>query len=237
MLKFWPVFILFFVSCSQAQENENTPQKKKTKEQSADSLSYLALGDSYTIGESVEASLRYPNILQDLLNEKGVKMKAPEIIAVTGWTTADLQKGIENAQINGKTYDLVSLLIGVNNQYQGRSLEEYKKEYTQLLKQAIAFAGNDTSSVFILSIPDYGFTPFGAKNKEKISKEIDEFNAACKAITESMNVSFYNITDISRKTEKQPELVAKDNLHPSGKMYRLWMERILGDIIKKSNSH
>lgn len=237
MLKFWPVFILFFVSCSQAQENDKTSHKKKTNEQSADSLSYLALGDSYTIGESVEASLRYPNILQDLLNEKGVKMKAPEIIAVTGWTTADLQKGIENAQIEGKTYDLVSLLIGVNNQYQGRSLEEYKKEYTQLLKQAIALTGNDTSNVFVLSIPDYGFTPFGAKNKEKISKEIDEFNAACKAITESMNVSFYNITDISRKTKEQPELVAKDNLHPSGKMYRLWMERILGDIIKKSNSH
>ena len=108
-----------------------------------------------------------------------------------------------------------------------------KKEFTQLLKQAIAFAGNDTSNVFVLSIPDYGFTPFGSKNKEKIGEEIDQFNAACKAITESMNVSFYNITDISRKAEEQPALVAKDNLHPSGKMYRLWMERIQDKILKK----
>ncbi|MFZ1807405.1 MAG: SGNH/GDSL hydrolase family protein [Cyclobacteriaceae bacterium] len=187
---------------------------------------YLALGDSYTIGESVAEGDRWPVQLAKALTEKGMPVEPPKIIAVTGWRTDNLKNGIDIAQIKEK-YDLVSLLIGVNNQYQGKSAEDYATEYENLLKTAIQFAGGDKLNVFVVSIPDYGFTPFGAPNQEKITKELDEFNAINKRITETYGITYVNITDISRKGLEDPELVAEDTLHPSGKQYTLWVQRIM----------
>lgn len=195
-------------------------------------ISYLALGDSYTIGESVSAAERYPVLLAEELKEKGIEVVGPKIIATTGWTTADLMRGIENADIEDKKYDLVSLLIGVNNQYRGRSLEEYKKEFRELLLQSIAFANGDKDKVFVISIPDYGYTPFGESRKEAISAEIDAFNAANREITESMGVKYFDITPISRNGLTDPELVAGDGLHPSGKMYRQWVDLMKEEVLE-----
>ncbi len=186
----------------------------------------LALGDSYTIGESVAEDQRWPLQLAEALKERQYASETPVIIATTGWRTDQLIDAIlkENPS---KDFDLVSLLIGVNNQYQGRSVVEYEKDFSKLLGLAIKHAGGDKSRVFVLSIPDYGFTPFGMQKQKIISKKIDEFNEANKRITEKNDVAYINITDVSRRGLKDPELVANDGLHPSDKMYTLWVDRIL----------
>lgn len=194
---------------------------------------YLALGDSYTIGHGVQPVERYPVQLAKALREKGTAVEDPLIIATTGWTTADLKNGIAAAGIAGNTYDLVSLLIGVNNQYQGRSQQEYRREFTDLLLQSIKFAGGNKQNVFVLSIPDWGYTPFGRGRQTTISAEIDEFNSINKQITDSVGVSYYNITPFSRNGLSDPSLVASDGLHPSGKMYSQWVDLILEDVQKK----
>jgi lysophospholipase L1-like esterase len=194
-------------------------------------LSYLALGDSYTIGESVNEDERWPNQLVKALSKKGIKVLQPRIIATTGWRTDNLKNAIIKADLVNK-YDLVSLLIGVNNQYQGKSADEYAIEFEDLLNTAIHLAKGKHGNVFVVSIPDYGYTPFGLPKKETISKEIDTFNQINKAITKKYNVAYYNITDISRKGLEDSSLVAPDKLHPSGKMYTLWTERILENFIR-----
>ena len=147
-------------------------------------LKFLALGDSYTIGESVAEKDRWPVQLAAQLRAKGLNVGDPKIIATTGWRTDDLKNAI--VKDNPSTdYDYVSLLIGVNNQYQGKSSAAYAPEFEELLKMAIEFAGGDRSKVFVVSIPDYGFTPFGKEKKETITKAIDEFNAVNKSITEN----------------------------------------------------
>lgn len=193
---------------------------------SKDSLRYLALGDSYTIGESVLESERWPVQLAAALSKQGILVAQPKIIAVTGWRTDNLKNGINIAQLK-EQYDLVSLLIGVNNQYQGKPVDQYAIEYEDLLKTAIALAGGKKENVFVVSIPDYGYTPFGKPKQAQISNALDEFNAVNKRITESYGIAYFNITDISRRGFDDPELVASDGLHPSGKQYALWVERIL----------
>ena len=195
------------------------------------SLSYLALGDSYTIGESVKESERWPNQLADALTKKGVAVAQPKIIATTGWRTDNLKDAIIKADLKNN-YDLVSLLIGVNNQYQGKPADQYAVEFEDLLKTAIQLAKGKPTNVFVVSIPDYGYTPFGLAKKETISKQLDEFNAINKKISKKYKVAYYNITDISRKGIEEPSLVADDKLHPSGKMYTLWTERILENFIR-----
>lgn len=195
-------------------------------------LSYLALGDSYTIGESVTEKERWPVQLAKALSENGIPVEPPKIIAVTGWRTDNLKNGINIAQIK-KKYDMVSLSIGVNNQYQGKPVGEYAIEYEDLLKTAIQLAGEDKSRVFVVSIPDYGFTPYGKPKQEKITRELEEFNSVNRRITESYGVTYINITDISRRGLDDPELVAGDGLHPSGKQYSLWVERILKNLSLK----
>ena len=198
----------------------------------SNALSYLALGDSYTIGESVNESDRWPNQLMKVLSEKGYNISKPRIIATTGWRTDNLKDAILKADLKSE-YDLVSLLIGVNNQYQGKSADQYAIEFEDLLKTAIQLAKRKSTNVFVVSIPDYGYTPFGLPKKESISIQIDEFNAINKRITEKYNVAYYNITDISRHGLDDPALVADDGLHPSGKMYSLWVERIMKKFILK----
>jgi lysophospholipase L1-like esterase len=202
---------------------QNTPDSKKIK--------FLALGDSYTIGESVAEDQRWPVQLVTALKDKGHETTPPQIIATTGWRTDDLKKAILAAQ-PPNDHTLVSLLIGVNNQYQGKSAESYGPEFEELLKMAIAFAGGDKTKVFVVSIPDYGFTPFGKEKQSVISKAIDEFNTVNRSITEKYGIKYFNITDVSRKGLEDPSLVAEDGLHPSGKMYSRWVEIILKGLGK-----
>ena len=194
-----------------------------------DTLSYLALGDSYTIGQGVLPNERYPNLLADTLEQLGIPMHKPQIIAETGWTTANLITAIDNAQIN-TTFDFVSLLIGVNNQYQHKPIAEYQQQFEQLLQKAIVFANNDTSKVVVLSIPDYGYTPFGQANQATISAQIAEFNAINKAIANAYGVQYFDITPISQQALLQPNLVATDQLHPSGEMYKQWVALMIDDV-------
>ncbi len=197
--------------------------------QSTTKLRYLALGDSYTIGESVDENERWPVQLAEKLSAKGRPYLKPQIIATTGWRTDDLANAVWKENLKAD-YDLVSLLIGVNNQYQGKSLDAYMPEFEELLKTAIKLAGGDKSRVFVVSIPDYGYTPFGKAKQQTISEELDKFNAANKSISESIGVRYVNITDISRKGFEDPQLVAADGLHPSGKQYRLWVDRIVKEL-------
>lgn len=198
---------------------------------SAEAIKYLALGDSYTIGESVGTGERWPVQLSEQLKSKGLAINSPQIIAQTGWTTDELNQGI-NKTAPEKNFDLVSLLIGVNNQFRGRSVTDFKREFEPLLDRAIAFAGGNKSKVFVVSIPDYGFTPFGqGRNPEKITREIDEYNQVQKDICTARNIAFFDITPISREGLKDPELVAGDGLHPSGKMYGQWVDLMLNDIL------
>lgn len=190
---------------------------------------FLALGDSYTIGESVAENERWPNRLAEALRAKGIAMSPPLIIARTGWRTDDLKSAIVAAD-PAKDFDLVSLLIGVNNQYQGKSAKDYAGEFEELLKMAITFASGDRNRVFVVSIPDYGYTPFGKDRQEKISAEIDEFNSINRSIAEKHDVKYFYITEISRNGLRDPELVASDHLHPSGKMYDQWVELISGKL-------
>jgi len=195
-------------------------------------LKYLALGDSYTIGEGVDSTLRYPVQIADSLKALGYLMESPEIIAVTGWTTSDLKAAIEytNPQPH---YDLVSLLIGVNNQYQGLDINIYRTEFAELIDKAIYFAANKTDRVIVLSIPDWGVTPFASRrDKEKIAGEIDQYNAINKEITLSRGVIWIDVTGISRLAENDESLIAGDGLHPSGKMYTEWVRLAVPEIVK-----
>ncbi len=196
-------------------------------------LHYLALGDSYTIGQSVSYEERYPVQLVRRLQQDSIRMLDPTIIARTGWTTTQLKNAIAEASLR-ESYDLVSLLIGVNNQYQNKPIDLYRTEFTELLETALRLADRDTSRLFVLSIPDYAYTPFGqSTNPQKISREIDEYNKINQEITEAYGISYFNITPISRQGLSDPDLVASDRLHPSGKMYRLWVELLYRDIRDK----
>ncbi|RYD71850.1 MAG: SGNH/GDSL hydrolase family protein [Sphingobacteriales bacterium] len=183
---------------------------------------WLALGDSYTIGTSVMPAENYPLQTTQMLAASGVKMLPPKIIAINGWTTGNLIAAL-NANAPGNNFDMLSLLIGVNNQYQGRSQQEYKTEFTLLLNRAIEYAGGRKNRVFVLSIPDYSVTPF-AQNLDvaSIAKEIDEFNAINKEVSLQTGVKYIDITPISRQGKSDGSLQASDGLHPSGKQYGLW---------------
>jgi lysophospholipase L1-like esterase len=192
-------------------------------------ITFLALGDSYTIGESVPEKERWPVLLAKRLNAKGYQVEEPRIIATTGWRTDDLKNAIDKANLVN-SYGLVSLLIGVNNQYQGKSVESYKPEFEELLRRAIELAGGRKDRVFVVSIPDYGYTPFGQPKQETISHAIDAFNNANREITLRYGVRYYYITELTRKGLEKPELVAPDKLHPSGAMYALWADLIANDF-------
>lgn len=192
-------------------------------------VKFLALGDSYTIGESVAEDERWPELLAAALRSAGVTIEKPKIIATTGWRTDQLKAAILSSG-TPDDYNLVSLLIGVNNQYQKRSDEEYEPEFIELLDMAVKKAGGDKSKVFVVSIPDYGYTPFGQPKQKEISQALDEFNEVNKEITLARGIAYFNITEISREGLKNPALVAADRLHPSGAMYKLWVEEMLKGI-------
>jgi lysophospholipase L1-like esterase len=183
---------------------------------------YLALGDSYTIGEAVSEPERWAVQLRDLLVQDGHSIPLPRIIAQTGWTTAELSEAIQKEKITD-SYHLVSLLIGVNNQYRGQSVDVYQQEFRKLLEMAIGFACNIPHRVLVLSIPDWGLTPFAQdRDQKKISREIDLFNAVAEKEAGALNAHFLDITPISRAAAFHPELLAADHLHYSGIMYHKW---------------
>jgi lysophospholipase L1-like esterase len=198
-------------------------------QESIQPMKYLALGDSYTIGEAVPEVERWPNQLVDSLSKKGWDIDKPTIIATTGWRTDNLKNAMTIAKLKNE-YDLVSLLIGVNNQYQGKSPKEYAIEFEDLLKTSIQLAKGKKGHVFVVSIPDYGFTPYGKSKQETISQAIDQFNEINARITYRYSVQYFNITEISRDGLNEPALVASDGLHPSGKMYSYWVELIAKEL-------
>ncbi|MFQ6313491.1 SGNH/GDSL hydrolase family protein [Lysobacter capsici] len=187
-------------------------------------LRYLALGDSYTIGEAVAESGRWPVQLAAGLSERGIAVAAPRIIATTGWTTDELALALDLAEPLGE-WDFVSLLIGVNNQYRGRGATQYAGEFRELLERAIGYAHGRGDRVLVLSIPDWGATPFGATDKRgpaTISAELDVFNITASEICARHRVAFVDITPVSRERGSEPAMVAEDGLHPSAAMYAQW---------------
>jgi acyl-CoA thioesterase-1 len=191
-------------------------------------INYLALGDSYTIGQSVCANCKFPEQLQQSLkNTNTSNIYSLKVIAQTGWTTTNLISGINNQNLT-PNYDLVTLLIGVNNQFQNKAFSLYEKEFPELVNKSIAFAKGDKNKVIVVSIPDYAFTPYGqgSGNPAKISTEIDNYNAFAKKYCEENSIAFIGITDITRRGLIDTELVAQDGLHPSQIAYSLFIERI-----------
>ena len=195
-------------------------------------LTFLALGDSYTIGESVPIFENFPYQTVQLLRKNGISVHAPEIVAKTGWTTDELMAGINRTTFE-KSYDIVTLLIGVNNQYRGKDPSTYEKEFEKLLNKAIAFAGGNKQHVFVLSIPDWGATPFAAsRDRIKIGNEIDLFNSINKKSTDAAGIAYISITEGSREATSNASLVAKDGLHPSGLEYGRWARKLADAILK-----
>lgn len=218
------LFLLFFtILRGFSQQQQMQPPGKE--------YSILALGDSYTIGESVDEADRFPNQTVLFLHSKGVYFDKPVIIATTGWTTDELMQAIRNSNLLQGTFDFVTLLIGVNNQYRGRSAEEYRKEFVELLTMATRFSGDQVKHVIVLSIPDWGVMPFAeGRDRKKIAEEIDFFNAINKEESLKLGVNYIDITPISRKALNDPSLIAPDGLHPSAKMYAEWA-RLVEQVI------
>ncbi len=231
------ISLLFFISCGKDAPLVVEPEvanpevmDPEVEEPTKSATSYLALGDSYTIGQSVPYELNYPSQLYERLIADDIAVDPPTIIARTGWTTNDLAAAINQADPDS-TYCLVSLAIGVNNQFRGEDTLTYAEDFERLLNQAITFANGDHKRVFVLSIPDYGFTPFGQRmDPEQIGKELDQFNAINKRITEEYEVKYFDITPISREGLDRTELVADDRLHPSALQYEEWVDVFYTEI-------
>lgn len=237
-LKIIVTFFIFAITISCSSENTfvesntiappiiNPSLQLQTR---AETINYLALGDSYTIGQSVCETCRFPEQLKSALKNINLQNNfSLEIIARTGWTTTDLISAIEfnNPKNN---YDLVTLLIGVNNQYQGKNFSIYEKEFPLLVTKAISLAKGDKNKLIVVSIPDYAYTPFGESygNATSISTEIDRYNAFAKSYCEANEILFINITDITRQGLNNATLVANDGLHPSKEAYALFVQRLL----------
>lgn len=227
MKKLYFLFLgLLLASCTATVDVTNNEMPENPQ------YTYLALGDSYTIGESVVENDRWPVQLAEQLRDRGYKMAAPKIVAKTGWTTNDLLRGMGNELDVQRDFDLVSILIGVNNQYQGRLITEYEEDLRQIFRRAINHSKTLEKGVFAVSIPDYGYSPFGSANQEEISAELDRYNEIFRRIAEEFDVPFYNITPISRDAENE-ELIASDGLHPSGLQYKYWVDSFINQVAEK----
>ena len=236
MEKYLKLLILFLtmLSCTSTETQKNiTPSNLPNMNENNPKRSFLALGDSYTIGESVDEKDRWSMQLIDLL-KTNFNFTKHDIIARTGWTTSELTQAIEAKKLT-EQYDLVSLLIGVNNQYRGQSPDTYRVEFKTLLNTSIKFAKNDAKKVIVLSIPDWGKTPFArGQDTQKIASEIDAFNNIAKEECKKLNIVFVNITEITRNNT-EASMFAIDGLHYSGKMHKLWTMEVVktaGDILK-----
>ncbi|MBU2019311.1 MAG: SGNH/GDSL hydrolase family protein [Bacteroidetes bacterium] len=219
------LFVLLFLTlisaCSMSKEKKNL-----------NAVSYLALGDSYTIGESVDENLRWPNQLVTWLRKEGIAINDAEIIAKTGWR-ADQTLAAAQEKISSEKFDLISILVGVNNQYQKKSMVEFETDFRKLIDFSILHAKKGKSSIFVLSIPDYGVTPFAGKKGPSISKDLEKWNAKIKELCLELNIEYHDITPISQLAKNQPNLIAQDGLHPSGKMYTEWVDLIVKSVRKQ----
>ena len=223
----WSMLFFLFLNAKK-EEIPMIPGIHNSQDTAVSNFTYLALGDSYTIGESVPEEHRFPVQAARLLAAEGITLAAPRIIAKTGWTTDELEAAINEAAITD-TFSIVTLLIGVNNQYRGLSIAEYKTAFTRLLKQAIQFAGGHSDRVVVLSIPDWGVVPFAeGRDREQIANEIDAFNAANRTIAKKFRVHYLDITTDSRGAADDPSLVASDGLHYSGKEMAIWASKLAG---------
>jgi len=201
-------------------------------------ISYLALGDSYTIGQGVEPSQNYPSLLTSKLRIRGVDIKDPIIIAITGWTTQDLLLGIRNESLGNQRFDLLTLLIGVNNQYRGQSLEDYEKDFSELMAKSLALVGDDANRIIVISIPDWGVTPYAStlsRDKQQIAAEIDRFNEKNKSLSAKSGVRYLEITAEYRSLGHMAQYLATDGLHPSEKVYDRWAEMLTEIITNEMN--
>lgn len=196
---------------------------------------FLALGDSYTIGEGVPEAGRWPVQLAALLHARGIALDAPRIIATTGWTTDELDAGIDAANAADPIptdHALVSLLIGVNNQYRGRPLAEYEVQFAGLLERAIEFAAGEASRVIVLAIPDWGVTPFAiqsGRDRAQIAAQIDAFNASARRVADSRGARFVDTAPTSRERGGEVAMLADDGLHPSAALYAMWADEAMAD--------
>ncbi|MXV17561.1 SGNH/GDSL hydrolase family protein [Hufsiella ginkgonis] len=235
MTKLWLIFFLAaetLAGCSGKNKDMTTliNQSPVNTSDPAGGLSYLALGDSYTVGESVPSAQAFPAQLADGLKQQGKPVGNIQVIARTGWTTDELQAAIRSAKTG--TFDVVTLLIGVNNQYRGYSQVTYREEFRDLLATAIRFANGSKAHVFVLSIPDWGVMPFAeGRDRAKIGAEIDAFNAINKEETLKAGVSYTDITLLSKQALTDLTLAAPDGLHPSGKQYSLWVKELVGKVV------
>ncbi len=231
-----PIILIIFACFACAKEKMmETPQTNNTtiNPTPGAGLKYLALGDSYTIGQSVQESDRFPAQTVKLLADQNIKVQSPTYIATTGWTTANLINAI-NSQNPSKDYDIVTLLIGVNDQYQHMDTGIYRTRFTALLNTSVILAANRPSRVFVLSIPDYSATPYVYQSdKARVSREIEQFNSINKQITLDNNIAYIDITPGSREAATDLTLVAGDGLHPSGKEYAKWA-MLLAPVIKNA---
>ena len=224
--------ILFCLIISSTKQPQNVIMNNTDYADCSKNSSWLALGDSYTIGESVNEDERFPVQTVALLKKDNLIINPLQYIATTGWTTQNLLDAIA-AQNLKAPFDIVSLLIGVNDQYQHMDTAGYQKRFEECLQKAIALAGNKTNHVFVLSIPDYSVTPFASgSDTAQIRKEIDVFNAINKAITLSYNISYINITPLTREAKNNASFITNDGLHPSGKEYAKWAALLAAEIKK-----
>ncbi len=226
-------FILLLFSCQKMDVLIDEPTPIKPQD-----LQWLFLGDSYTIGQGVTEDERYPSQIKGMIEDSIIKNKLKftvenTIIAKTGWRTDNLINAIENSTVKDSTnFDLVALLIGVNNQYQGIAFNQYEIDFNNLLNTALKKVNGDKNKIMVVSIPDYAFTPFGQNsNPSKITNELNQYNSKNKELSTKFGVTYIEITDISRKGLLDKTLVASDGLHPSSVQYKLWAERMVGKVL------
>lgn len=232
---YFTILIAMLLSLSCTERMDDIPEMKTPRDTTE--RSFLALGDSYTIGQSVTEAERWPVILAKELSQENIKIRKPEIIATTGWTTGNLLNAIADYK-PARSFDMVSLLIGVNNQYQGRSTQEFRSEFNLLLTKAVTLAGGNKDRVFVLSIPDWGVSSFAAPTeRDAIARSIDGFNAIAREECETEKILFIDITEESRKALNDPTMIARDGLHFSGLMHQKWVSlvipRIKGTVLRR----
>jgi lysophospholipase L1-like esterase len=242
--KFFPLLIILLIIISGCLPGDipqpeilipmtQTPSSPSKNQELPNAFRILALGDSYTIGEGVGQEDRWPVQLANRLRSEGLPVDEPLIIARTGWTTDELTAAVDRNAPAG-SFDMVTLLIGVNNQYRGRDIEEYRTGFRDLLERSVAFAGGQPQGVIVLSIPDWGVTPFAqGRDRSLIAAQIDAFNQVNREESINAGAVYVNITPISREAIDDPGLLAADGLHPSGKMYAAWVDAVLAEINKR----
>jgi lysophospholipase L1-like esterase len=225
-----PITIWMLMACSKADSTNANPINPGTTNNFTDSINYLALGDSYTIGTSVDAVDSYPNQTFQLLKGAKFTMNSVQIIAKNGWTADDLKNGLASAD-KKSMYQIVSLLIGVNNQYQGRSIKDFETAFVSVLQSAILLTGNKSKRVFVISIPDWGITPFASgRDRKEIATEIDNYNLICEKNAKLYGANYINITDAYRLEGFKPDYLSYDGLHPSKLEYNKWAIKLTQQI-------